>query len=201
MRGRKMFSLFFEDDFYSYVNRIYDEIRDYLLKNQNEEFFNRNKEDTCMELFKKYSISFLEVYENIKCISKDNFYYDTDLFGEKIKKPIYTFGVNFSGDENLFRIKTSGPEVHVFKAYFSNNSDEDLLCFDIEFHDKSSLKDVFNRNKNYLFSKVDYINKDVERYNSEIKQEIFRLYDYYESNFHEETELLEELGVERYVKK
>ena len=48
-----MFSLFFEDDFYSYVNRIYDEIRDYLLKNQNEEFFNRNKEDTCMELFKK----------------------------------------------------------------------------------------------------------------------------------------------------
>lgn len=45
------------------------------------------------------------------------------------------------------------------------------------------------------------INKDVERYNSEIKQEIFRLYDYYESNFHEETELLEELGVERYVKK
>lgn len=49
----------------------------------------------CMELFKKYSISFLEVDENIKCISKDNFYYDTDLFGEKIKKPIYTFGVNF----------------------------------------------------------------------------------------------------------
>ncbi len=48
-----------------------------------------------MELFKKYSISFLEVDENIKCISKDNFYYDTDLFGEKIKKPIYTFGVNF----------------------------------------------------------------------------------------------------------
>ena len=95
MRGRKIFSLFFEDDFYSYVNRIYDEIRDYLLKNQNEEFFNRNKEDTCMELFKKYSISFLEVDENIKCISKDNFYYDTDLFGEKIKKPIYTFGVNF----------------------------------------------------------------------------------------------------------
>lgn len=90
-----MFSLFFEDDFYSYVNRIYDEIRDYLLKNQNEEFFNRNKEDTCMELFKKYSISFLEVDENIKCISEDNFYYDTDLFGEKIKKPIYTFGVNF----------------------------------------------------------------------------------------------------------
>lgn len=196
-----MFSLFFEDDFYSYVNRIYDEIGDYLLKNQNEEFFNRNKEDTCMELFKKYSISFLEVDENIKCISKDNFYYDTDLFGEKIKKPIYTFGVNFSGDENLFRIKTSGPEVHVFKAYFSNNSDEDLLCFDIEFHDKPSLKDEFNRKKNYLFSKVDYINKDVERYNSEIKQEIFRLYDYYESNFHEETELLEELGVERYVKK
>lgn len=44
---------------------------------------------------RKYSISFLEVDENIKCISKDNFYYDTDLFGEKIKKPIYTFGVNF----------------------------------------------------------------------------------------------------------
>lgn len=199
MRGRKMFSLFFEEDFYSYVNKIYDEIGDYFLKNQNEEFFNRNKEDTCMELFKKYSISFLEVDENIKCISKDNFYYDTNHFGEKIKKPIYTFGVNFSGDEHLFRIKTSGSDVRVFKAYVSKNSDEDLLCFDIEFHDKSSLKEVFNGNKNYLFSKVDYINKDVEKYNLEIKQEIFRLYDYYESNFYEETELLEELGVERYI--
>ncbi len=189
-----MFNLFFEDDFYSYVNDIYVQIEEFFLKNQNKKFFNRNKDGVCMELFNKYSISFLEVDEEIKLISKDKFHYSTDFLGREIKKPIYTFGVMFSGDKKLFRIKPSKSNLHVFEAYFLNN---ELLCFDIEYHDDSSLKEVFNRNKNYLFFMVDNVNKDIKKYNLEIKQKIFTLYEYYESNFHNENDLLEELGVER----
>ena len=188
-----MFNLFFEDDFYSYVNDIYVQIEEFFLKNQNKKFFNRNKDGVCMELFNKYSISFLEVDEEIKLISKDKFHYSTDFLGREIKKPIYTFGVMFSGDKKLFRIKPSKSNLHVFEAYFLNN---ELLCFDIEYHDDSSLKEVFNRNKDYLFFMVENVNKDIEKYNLEIKQKIFRLYDFYESKFNNENDLLENLGVE-----
>jgi len=189
-----MFNLFFEDDFYTYVNGIYAEIEEFFSKNQNQKFFNSNKEDVCRGLFNKFSISFLEVDEEIKLISKDKFHYSTDIFGREIKKPIYTFGVMFSGDKNLFRIKPSKFNLQVFEAYFLNN---ELLCFDIEYHDASSLKEVFNRNKDYLFFMVDNVNKDIEKYNLEIKQKIFTLYESYESNFHNENDLLDELGVER----
>ncbi len=196
-----MFNLFFEDDFYGYVNRIYDKIEEFFSKNQNQNFFNRNKDDVCRELFNNYSISFLEVDEKIKLISKDKFYFTTDFIGREIKRPIYTFGVKFSGDKNLFRIKPSKYNLHVFEAYFSNYLNNELLCFDIEYHDDSSLKDVFNRNKDYLFFMVDNVNKDIEDYNLKIKQKIFTLYESYESDFHNENDLLDELGVERHDQK
>ena len=191
-----MFNLFFEDDFYSYVNDIYTDIEEYFSKNQNQNFFNRNKDVVCMELFKEFSISFLEVDEKIKLFSKDKFHVTTNFFGREIKKPVYTFGVMFSGDKNLFRVKRSRHNLHVFEAYFSNYLNNELLCFDIEYHDVSSLKEVFNRNKDYLFFMVENVNKDIEKYNLEIKQKIFRLYDFYESKFNNENDLLENLGVE-----
>lgn len=191
-----MFNLFFEDDFYSYVNDIYADIEEYFSKNQNQNFFNRNKDVVCMELFKEFSISFLEVDEKIKLLSKDKFHVTTNFFGREIKKPVYTFGVMFSGDKNLFRVKPSRYNLHVFEAYFSNYLNNELLCFDIEYHDDSSLKEVFNRNKDYLFFMVENVNKDIEKYNLEIKQKIFRLYDFYESKFNNENDLLENLGVE-----
>lgn len=192
-----MFNLFFEDNFHDYVNNIYSEIEEFYSKNLNQNFFNRNKDDICMEVFNKYSISFLKVDKKIKLISHDRFYVDTSIFGKKIKKPIYTFGVMFSGDKKLFRIKPSRYNTHVFEAYFSHDSNNELLCFDIEYHNNSSLKEVFNRNKDYLFFMVDNVNRDIERYNLDIKQKIFRLYDYYKSNFHKENDLFNELGVER----
>ena len=192
-----MFNLFFEDDFYGYVNRIYDKIEEFFSKNQNQNFFNRNKDDVCRELFNNYSISFLEVDDKIELISKDKFYFTTDFLGREIKRPIYTFGVKFSGDKNLFRIKPSKYNHHVFEAYFSTFMNNELLCFDIEYRGDSSLKEVFNRNKDYLFFMVDNINNDIEKYNFEIKQKIFSLYDYYESNFNNENDLLADLGVER----
>lgn len=192
-----MFYLFFEDDFYSYVNNRYAEIEEFFSKNQNQNFFNRNKDVVCMELFKKFSISFLEVDDKINLISKDKFYSTTDFLGREIKKPIYTFGVMFYGDKKLFRIKPSRFSLHVFEVYFSNYLNKELLCFDIEYHNDASLKDVFNRNKDYLFFMVDNVNKDIEKHNLEIKQKIFRLYDYYESNFNNENDLLNNLGVER----
>ena len=115
-----MFNLFFEDDFYSYVNNRYAEIEEFFSKNQNLNFFNRNKDVVCMELFKKFSISFLEVDDKINLISKDKFYFTTDFLGREIKKPIYTFGVMFYGDKNLFRIKPSRFSLHVFEVYFLN---------------------------------------------------------------------------------
>ena len=193
-----MFNLFFEDDFYGYLNRIYDKIDEFFSKNQNQNFFNRNKDDVCRELFNSYSISFLEVDDEIKLMSKDKCYFTTDFLGREFKKPIYTFGVKFSGDKNLFRIKPSRYNHHVFEAYFLNYSNNELLCFDIEYHDDSSLKQVFNRNKDYLFFMVDNVNKDIEKYNLEIKQKIFTLYESYESDFRNENDLLEELGVERH---
>lgn len=193
-----MFNLFFEDSFYSYVNSIYDKIEEFFSKNQNQNFFNRTKDDVCNELINRYSISFLEVDEKIKLISKDKFYFTTDILGREIKKPIYTFGVKFSGDKTLFRIKPSRYNHHVFEAYFSNYLNNEILCFDIEYQDDSSLKCVFEQNKCYLFFMVDNLNKDIEKYNQEIKQKIFRLYDYYKSNFHNENDLLDELGVERH---
>jgi hypothetical protein len=196
-----MFNLFFEDSFYSYVNSIYDKIEDFFSKNQNQNFFNRTKDDVCNELVNRYSISFLEVDEKIKLISKDKFYFTTDILGREIKKPIYTFGVKFSGDKTLFRIKPSRYNHHVFEAYFSNYLNNELLCFDIEYHDDSSLKEVFNRNKAYLFFMVDNVNKDIEDNNLKIKQKIFTLYESYESDFHIENDLLEELGVERHDQK
>lgn len=193
-----MFNLFFEDDFYNYLNDIYVKIEEFFSKSQNQKFFNRNKDDVFGELFNKYLISFLEVDEEIKLISKDKYHVTTDFLGREIKRPIYTFGVKFSGDKNLFRIKPSRYNHHVFEAYFLNYSNNELLCFDIEYHDDSSLKQVFNRNKDYLFFMVDNVNKDIEKYNLEIKQKIFTLYDSYESDFRNENDLLEELGVERH---
>lgn len=78
-----MFNLFFEDDFYSYVNDIYADIEEYFSKNQNQNFFNRNKDVVCMELFKEFSISFLEVDEKIKLLSKDKFHVTTNFLGER----------------------------------------------------------------------------------------------------------------------
>ena len=144
-----MFNLFFEDDFYSYVKEIYAEIEEFFSKNQNEKFFTINKEDVCDELFKKYSISFLEVDEKLKLLSKDKVHYTTDIFGREIKKPIYTFGVKFSGDKTLFRIKPSRFNTHVFGAYFSNFKNNELLCFDINYYDNSSFEDELNRKRNY----------------------------------------------------
>lgn len=80
-----MFNLFFEDSFYSYVNSIYDKIEEFFSKNQNQNFFNRTKDDVCNELINRYSISFLEVDEKIKLISKDKFYFTTDILGKKLK--------------------------------------------------------------------------------------------------------------------
>lgn len=195
-----MFNLFFEDDFYSYVKGIYAEIEEFFSKNQNEKFFTINKEDVCDELFKKYSISFLEVDEKIKLLSKDKVHYTTDNFGREIKKPIYTFGVKFSGDKTLFRIKPSRFNTHVFGAYFSNFNNSELLCFDINYYDNSSFEDELNRKRNYLFFMVNNVNEDIKKYNLEIKQKIFSLYESYESNFHNETDLLGKLGIERHEK-
>lgn len=191
-----MFNLFFEDDFYSYVKEIYAEIEEFFSKNQNEKFFTINKEDVCDELFKKYSISFLEVDEKLKLLSKDKVHYTTDIFGREIKKPIYTFGVKFSGDKTLFRIKPSRFNTHVFGAYFSNFKNNELLCFDINYYDNSSFEDELNRKRNYLFFMADNVNEDIKKYNLEIKQKIFSLYESYESNLHNETDLLDKLGVE-----
>lgn len=75
-----MFKLFCEDNFHDYVESIFSEIDDYYSKNINQNFFNKDKDDICRVLVNKYSISFLEVDEEIKLISKDKFYFDTNIW-------------------------------------------------------------------------------------------------------------------------